>query len=103
LKLYVPKQLIQQGESEPFVWLADQSRGIARKTTVKTGAVGHNNLVEITGGLTVASRIISAGSDGLRDGDRIRVVGEDTTLGANSGTGRSGSHKMNRLPAGDNH
>ena len=32
LKLYLPKQLIHQGESESFVWLADQSSGVVRKS-----------------------------------------------------------------------
>ncbi|MBT4866624.1 MAG: hypothetical protein HON53_16090, partial [Planctomycetaceae bacterium] len=76
LKLYVLGQLIHQGEGGSFVWLADQSEGVARKTTIQTGAVGSNGLVEITSGLTVSSRIISSGIDGLQDGDRITVTEE---------------------------
>ena len=73
-RLYVRGQLIHQGEGGSFVWLADQSEGIARKTTVETGAVGSNGLVEITSGLTITSRIISGGIDGLQDGDRITIT-----------------------------
>ena len=76
LKLYVQGNLIHQGDGGSFVWLADQSAGVARKTIVQTGAVGTNGLVEITSGLTVSSRLISGGSDGLKNGERIKVTGE---------------------------
>ena len=82
-KLYVPKHLIHQGDGGSFVWLADQSDGLARRTIVTTGTTGGNGLVEITYGLTASSRIISGGSDGLQDGDRITVTGEDSSLGTN--------------------
>ena len=109
LKLYVLQQLIHQDEGGSFVWLADQSDGLARKTTIQTGAVGSNGLVEITQGLNISSRIIAGGSDSLRDGDRIKVTGEDSSLGTSdaapqgNGPQGNGSHSMNRLPTGDNH
>ena len=87
-KLYVLQQLIHQSDHGSFVWLADQSAGIARKTTVQTGAVGSNGLVEITSGLTITSRIISDGSDGLQDGDRINVTGESRVESPMSRTGQ---------------
>lgn len=89
VKLYVLQQLIQQGDSGAFVWVADQSDGVARKTAIQTGAVGANGLVEITRGLTVSNRIISSGRDGLRDGDRIEVTSEDATLGTDLAVGWS--------------
>jgi RND family efflux transporter MFP subunit len=102
VKLYVLGQLIHQGEGGSFVWLADQSAGIARKTTVQTGAVGSNGLVEITSGLTVTSRILSGGIDGLQDGDRIKVTSEDASLGTGSAVRQDGtSRTMNRLPTGN--
>lgn len=103
LKLYVLQQLIHQDDGGTFVWLADQSEGIARKTMVQTGTVGSNGLVEITSGLTISSRIISGGSDGLRDGGRIKVTSEDSSLGTTSAVRQSGAPStMSRLPMGDN-
>ena len=87
-RIYVLQQLIQQGENGSYVWLADQSAGIARKTTVQTGAVGSNGLVEITSGLTMTSRIISGGSDGLQDGDRIKITGESRVKSRESRAGQ---------------
>ena len=76
LRLFVPQELVHEDQQQTFVWLADQSAGIARKQPVETGRTTANGLVQITGGLTVASRVIDQGSVGLEDGDRIRVVVE---------------------------
>ena len=37
LRLYVPQQLVQRDESGAYVWVADQSAGVARKAPVTTG------------------------------------------------------------------
>ena len=102
LKLYVPRQLVQQGEGGSFVWVADQSDGVARKVTVQTDMAGSGALVQINSGLTTTSRLIVGGSDGLEDGQRIEVTGEDMSLNP-SGPGRSESDErqpLNRLPKG---
>ncbi len=100
LKIYTLSQLIHQGDGGSFVWLADQSNGIVRKTMIQTGAVSSNGLVEITSGLSISSRIISGGSDGLQDYDRIKVVSEDALLGTNNTIQQSGddSDTIHRLP-----
>ena len=102
LKLYVPRQLVQQGEGGSFVWVADQSEGVARRVTVQTDMVGSGALVQINSGLTTTSRLIVGGSDGLEDGQRIEVTSEDMSLNP-SGPGRSESDErqpLNRLPKG---
>lgn len=83
LKLYVPRQLIQQGEGKSFVWVADQSEKVARKTIVQTGVVGSNGLVQITSGLNRTSRLITSGLDQLEEGQPIQITAEETTLEAN--------------------
>ena len=85
-RLYVLQQLVQQGGGGPFVWLADQSDGVARRKRIQAGSVGSNGLVEVTSGLTVASRLIVSDIEGLVDGERIRVAGEDESLGTAPGT-----------------
>ena len=86
LKIYVLKQLIHTDQGNSFVWLADQLKGIAKKTVIQTGDESTNGLIEVTSGLTISSRIISRGADHLKDGDRITIEGEDKT-----GTQSSGS------------
>jgi RND family efflux transporter MFP subunit len=78
LRLYVPQQLVQRGDGGSFVWVADQSAGVARKANVTTGAPTAGGLVEITEGLDAASRIVARGSESLADGTRIQVAGEET-------------------------
>lgn len=80
LKIYLPKELISQDADGFFVWLADQSAGVARKTAIKIGAEVSGGLVEIVDGLNVSSRVITQGASGLSNGDRIRIT-EDGSLG----------------------
>lgn len=80
-KYYVPQQLVHQDDRGRFLWSVDQSEGIAHKLNVQTGPLGPSGLVEITHGMTNSHRIISTGSDGLHDGQRVRVTGEDPVFG----------------------
>ena len=77
-RIYLPQHLIRQDDGGSFVWLADQSAGVARKTPIVTGLMAADGLVEITSGLTISSRVIASGGEGLQDGDRIRVTGEES-------------------------
>jgi RND family efflux transporter MFP subunit len=78
LRLFVPPDLVRQGESGAFVWVADQSAGIARRTAVELGRPGADGLVEVKRGLQPSSRLIATALDDLREGERIQVVGEAT-------------------------
>jgi RND family efflux transporter MFP subunit len=83
-RTYVPKRLVQSDEGGSFVWVADVASGVARRQLVETGREVKGGLVEVMGGLTAASRLIASGRDGITDGDRIRVVGEDTEFGTDA-------------------
>ncbi len=79
--IFVPRQLIRDGDDGKFVWLADPTNGVARRVPIVTGRRGTNRLIEVTEGLTVSSRLITRPQDGLTDGKRIRIEGEDAALG----------------------
>ena len=81
LRVFLPRTLVHQDADGAYVWLADQTAGVAQRTPVTTGFVGANGLVEIVSGLTISSRIIVSGSDGLKDGERIQVTGEEMPEG----------------------
>ncbi len=98
-RLYVPQQLVLQGESGPFVWVADQSDGVARKTAITTGGLAAGGLVEVTQGLTIGSRVISRGHESLSDGDRIRIESEDAPAAVSMSAAAHEQHAMRRLPA----
>jgi len=75
--LFVPKRLVRQGETGPFVWVADQTAGVARRTPIETGSRGGSEMIEVTRGLTITSRLIVTPAEGLEDGEAICVTGEE--------------------------
>ena len=101
MRIYVPQPLVKLGDRSEFVWVADQSAGLARQVPVTTGIVDTSGLVEITSGLTISSRLIATGTDGLQDGDRIVVTGEEPNLVSGSLPGGGKRSLLNRLPTGD--
>lgn len=92
MRLYAPLDLIQNDDSGAFLWVADQSSGVARKYRVpkESGPVLNNEFVEIKSGLTVSSRLIVSGIEGIQDGDRIRITGEDQSYGIKANSGVTG-------------
>jgi HlyD family secretion protein len=76
-RLYLSEELIQHGKTGSFVWLADQSAGVARLTQVSRGSALPGGLIEITQGLSMGSRVIARGFEELQDGDPIEVVSEE--------------------------
>ena len=88
-RLFLPRSVVDIGADGNFVWVADLAHRVARKQTVQLGAMQTATLLEISGGLTAASRIISGGRESLSDGDCIEVQGEDTQLGTAESDGQS--------------
>ncbi len=84
IRLYIPQQLIQSDATGPYVWIADQSQGMARKSRVTLGPTSANGLVEIMAGAKVSSRVISSSVEGLVDGTRIQVTDEDNMIGTDT-------------------
>ena len=106
LRLFVPAPLVQHDDQGTFVWLADQSEGIARKARVETVAAAEQELVEVSDGLTIASRLIASGFEGLEDGERIRIVGEQppvSELSPDRLTQGTARRPLRRLPTGGDH
>ncbi len=79
-RLLVPRSLVESSLDSPAVWIVDAS-GVARKRSVTLGKAGTKTLVEVTRGLTNTDKLISSGREGLSDGDRVQITGEDRNLG----------------------
>jgi RND family efflux transporter MFP subunit len=94
VRYFAPRSLVESGANGSHVWIADAA-GVARMRSVKLGMAGRDDLVEITDGVGPADKLIVSGRDGLQDGARISVTGEDATLGVPAATSGSGS-KMDR-------
>ncbi len=93
LRLLVPRSLVENAGEKPTVWLADQAAGVARRRVVKLGPAGSEGLVEVLEGLNATDKIIASGRDGLNDGARITVTGEERTPAAPAAPAKTGDHQ----------
>ena len=73
------------------VWVADVAGGVAHRVPVTLGAIQTPTLVEVTQGLTAASRLIADRREGLTDGTRIEITGEDATIGTDESAPSAGA------------
>jgi RND family efflux transporter MFP subunit len=81
LRLFVPRQFVESGEAGAHVWIADLTARKARFKTVKLGQSAAGDLIEVVEGLNAADKVIATGREGLTDGQRITVTGDDVGSG----------------------
>jgi len=79
-RLLAPRQLVESTGDGHAVWTA-AADGVARRRSVRLGKAGTEALVEVVEGLTPTDKLISGGREGLADGDRITITGEDSSMG----------------------
>ncbi len=79
-QMLVPGSLVQSTGSEPFVWVVDENL-VARKRSVQLGGKSDAELVVVKAGLAATDKLIVMGLDGLANGSRVHVTGDDTTIG----------------------
>ncbi len=83
--LFVPEGLLyRRGEGQAHVWLADPARNVATRRLVTIGAGRIDQWVEVTQGLMPGDRLIADAPAALRDGQRIRILGEAPVKGGTS-------------------
>jgi RND family efflux transporter MFP subunit len=83
--VFIPESLLGQGAGHQHVWLADQARNVAVMRVVTPGTRRSDRWIEIVAGLQPGDRLIADPPSTLRDGQRIRIVGEAQTQGASGG------------------
>lgn len=76
----MPRPLVESAGEGTRVWVADAD-GTARRQSVRLGKAGTADLIEVVEGLNPTDKLISGGREGLSDGDRIAITGEDTRIG----------------------
>jgi multidrug resistance efflux pump len=80
--LVLPASVLSRtGEGKATVWLVDSAGGapVARLREVATEPTDDTALVAITAGLRLADRVVIDAPAGLRDGVRLKVLGERTS------------------------
>ena len=94
LRLLIPKQLVESGDGNTHVWVADLAGKVARKKSIKLGRPS-GDFVEVLQGLNPADRLIADGRQGLGDGQRIAVTHADS---GNESIHHDGGTRPKRLP-----
>jgi HlyD family secretion protein len=79
-RMFVPRLLVQTGESTSFVWVADENSA-ARKRFIELDGKGKGDLVAVKSGLRVTDKLITSGIEGLREGGRVKITGDDQMIG----------------------
>jgi multidrug efflux pump subunit AcrA (membrane-fusion protein) len=80
-RIAAPLALVEGSGESATVWIADQSAGVARQRAITLGQPISQELVEVKAGLAIGDRLIVAGREQLRDGQRIRILREDSSMG----------------------
>lgn len=81
-RIYVPRKMLEQADSgQSFVWVADQSKQIARRQQIEFSQKTQGPLVEVTKGLNPTSHLISSPTTDLQPGERIKITGESDQEG----------------------
>lgn len=81
LRLLAPRSLVEGDKDQARAWVVDQQRGVARLRNLRLGPLASQGLVQVLAGFAPGDRIISSGRDGLKDGQRVRIVSEDPSFG----------------------
>lgn len=84
LRLLVPRQLVSGSDGGSTLWVADVAQKVARQVSVKLGKAGTDELVEVTSGLSPTDKLIVGGRESLNERSRIRITGEDQSIGFSS-------------------
>jgi len=77
LRMLVPRQLVIGDGSTNHLWIVDATDNAAKRQPVQLGKAGTDQLIEVSQGLDPTSKLIVAGREGLSEGARIRIAGEE--------------------------
>lgn len=85
--LLIPASALVRGAGTEAVFVIQDERAVRR--SIETGLTSEGN-IEVVSGLRLGQRVVTAGSNMLRDGAAVRVVE----------VGGTGTERVNTLPAG---
>lgn len=89
VRIMVPRELLRDINGSNGVWVVDLATSRARFKQVKVGRGASGSLVEIESGLSPLDKLIVGGRETVKDGERIHISGEDSSLGASNGASQS--------------
>lgn len=86
LRMLVPRALLVSTEGGSLLWIVDAEQIVARQQTVEVGRAGTDQLVEILQGIDPTAKLIVGGRESLTNGARVRITGEDQSMGLGGGS-----------------
>lgn len=98
LRLLVPRSLLAGSGNTASLWVADFAKGVAHQQSVQLGRAGTEQLVEVTGGINPTDKLIVGGREALVEGARIRITGEDQSLGLTGAFSTASRPVTNTVP-----
>jgi multidrug efflux pump subunit AcrA (membrane-fusion protein) len=81
MRIAAPLALIEGSGTSATTWVANTSQGVAEQRQLTLGQPISQELVEVKTGLSIGDRLIAAGREQLKPGQRIRILREDTSIG----------------------
>jgi multidrug efflux pump subunit AcrA (membrane-fusion protein) len=93
--VFAPEALIRRDGDESFAWVVDRRESTATRRAVRVGGARQDGWVSIVAGLNAGDALIAGDTSGIREGTRIRVVGELSGLPdapATPAPAKGGSH-----------
>ncbi|MEK6674263.1 MAG: efflux RND transporter periplasmic adaptor subunit [Planctomycetota bacterium] len=91
-RVFAPANLLKMEGQQALAWIADQENHVAIARKVSLGGTKVDGWVEVVEGLHPGDRLIVADPGSLRDGERIRIVGEAGVGGGFMGDHDDGAH-----------
>lgn len=73
--MVVPLTALAESDGGPVVFVVDAANKVVRRTAVTIGGIVEDG-VRIAGGLQAGDMVVTAGVQFLRDGMRVRLLGE---------------------------
>lgn len=88
--VFAPRNLIQTDGNRSTTWVA--ARGLAEQRTVELGTSRQDGWVSIASGLQPGDQLIGSDVATLRDGAKIRIIGEANASAATASNDAKGGH-----------
>lgn len=86
MRIFAPENLLQKNGAQMFAWIVDKGRSVAMRKSVTAGSLRQEGWIEITQGLQAGDTLISSDISSLREGEKVKIMGDSDGAGGEHGT-----------------
>lgn len=76
--LSIPAHAIFEDKGVPYVWVVEQG-DVVKRHAVTLNGVDSEGMAVVTSGISVADRVVKAGVKALHEGDRVKIVTQESS------------------------